>query len=302
MQNKKDMPERRVLGLCFVFSAVFFTSPLFASPMRPQGVQGFGKLRVQQNGAHVFKTDVQSQDGRFAISNAGLRLSNAYTFENRLSLDASLSVDHYVLRDSTAVGLPSSLQSKGFSVGTKIPMPFLQNGRLFLGLDAGPYFQTAREHDFSSDALRMKSRVYGIYRDREDFVFVAGVMVYSGYEDKTAMPFAGVRYVINERWTIHALSQEPFVEYQLTEKTAVKWLFGGFRDEFEVASGARKGDVVKINEFHAGMGLEHAFTTDARLQVSAGWSFNRKYEYMKTGGKVVPEDGVFIGWMMRAAF
>jgi len=287
------------------FSVIIFflmacCPPSFAQP--PQ--KGWSPWAVSQQTDYVFERKVHAQEGRFLIGRAGLSLKREYRFENGLPLEFFLGWDHFAIYDRTPVDLPASLQSKGLSIGTKIPMPFVEDKRFFLGLDAGSYFQTAKDHGFDRDAFRMKSRIYGIYREQEKarLILAAGVMVYSGYEDQTVLPFIGFKYDLNDRWSVNFLSNEPFIAYRMNDRTRWKWQLGGYRDEFEVVSGSRKGDVVKINEFHAAMGFEHDFLNGMRFEILGGWAFNRKYEYHKTAGKVVPEDGAFIGYAFKASF
>jgi hypothetical protein len=311
VQSNKDIGAKmKLLGLIFrlsrlIIGMIFVCSNglLLASTGKVEyQARGSGKFEAQHYFSHVFKKGIRAQEGNFSISKTGLRVNNTYTFENGLPLEYSLTFDHYKLNDSSVVKLPSSLQSKGMNLGTKIPMPFLPKGRVFLGIDAGTSLQTANDHGFYSDSLRFNSRLTGIYRRGQDLIMAAGVMIRSGYDSRPVIPFIGFRYMLNERWTINALSMEPSVVYRLTDKTALKWLFSGYRDEFEVNGGTRDGQIVTISEFHAGISIEHDVTEDMRFQVSSGWAFNRKYEYSNNGGKIVPDDGILIGWSLKAAF
>jgi len=296
------MTARKVSGFLMMF---IFLSPLavFSAPQF-YSAGSSGPLTVTQKTDYVFKTGVQSQDGHFFIGKTGLNLKKQYRLDNGLPLEFAVSLDHYVLQDRTTVDLPASLQSKGLSVGTKFPMPFVADDRIFLGLDAGPYFQTAKDHDFSSDAFRFKSRIYGIYKDKDNdqLIFAAGIMADSGYEDRVVTPFAGFTYIVNDRWSLNFLSNEPAVIYRMNDRMTWKGMFSIWRDEFEVVSGARKGDIVKMSEFHAGIGMEYQVSSGVSFQVSGGWAFNRKYEYLKNGGKVIPDDGFFLGYCLKAKF
>lgn len=299
------MKMKHCFGLFFSFSFLIFSNPLFAASFtRPFLSRSTEPLVVSQKLDYGFQDGVQSQAGEFSVARAGVNLKKQYKVKDVLPVEFSFALEHYMIHDDTSVDLPASLESKGASLGTKFPMPFVEDDRFFIGLDAGPYFQTAKNHDVDSDAFRFHSRVYGIYRDKKQgrLILAAGMMVYSGYEDRAILPFAGFQYAINDRWDLNFLSNEPFVAYHINEKTTWKWKFGGYHDEFEVISGARKGDVVKIDEFHTGMGIEHSISDDIRFEVSGGWAFNRKYEYLKGGGKVVPDNGVFIGYTLRAEF
>jgi hypothetical protein len=188
------------------------------------------------------------------------------------------------------------------SVGVKFPMPFTESDRFFMGVDAGPYFQSAREHNFNSSSFRMKSKLYGIYKPSDRFVLVGGTLWRTDYEDQAVMPFAGLQYIMNDQWSIHFLSNDPFIAYQIDERTALKFQITNYSDEFEVVSGARKGDIVKMNELHAGLGLNYDISDSASIETTVGWAFARKYEYLKAGGKVSPEDGMFVGLKLSAQF
>ena len=257
---------------------------------------------VAQRSEYVPKRDAGSQDGSFAVGRELIEFKKEYKHKSGMPIDVSFVLDHYYLRDGTSVDLPASLQRKGMSVGVKVPMPFVESDCLFIGADLGPYFQSAGEHNFSSSAFRVKSKLYGIYKPSDRFIFVAGASWRTDYEDQALMPFAGIQYIMNDQWSLHFLSNEPFIAYQANERTVFKFKLVNYNDEFEVVSGARKGDIVKMNELHAGLGLGYDISDNVSVELDMGWAFARKYEYLQNGGKVAPDDGIFAGLKISAQF
>lgn len=285
-----------LLFLIFEISSAGLASGIFVE------LDSSAPWHITQRSEHVFKSDAESQEGDFTISRTFLGLKKECKCKNGLPIDFSFSLGHYYVKDGTAVDLPSSLQSKGMGLGTKMPMPFVGGDPFFIGLDLGGYFQSAKEHDFDSRSFRVKSRLYGIYKSNDKFVFVAGTMWRPGYEDQAVMPFAGLKYIMNDHWSFHFLSDEPSINYKFNEQMTIKCQFRWYRDEFEVVSGGRKGDIVKISEMHTGLGLDYDINDDISVQSDIGWAFARKYEYLKNGGKVVPEGSLFFGAKLNIKF
>ncbi|MEW5894211.1 MAG: DUF6268 family outer membrane beta-barrel protein [Candidatus Omnitrophota bacterium] len=251
---------------------------------------------------YTFETGVDSQDGDFSVGHSELGLKKEFKLENGLPVDFGIAMDHYTIHDDTPVDLPASLQSKGIILGAKMPMPFTTSDYLFMGVSMGAYLQSAGDHAFHSSAFRFKNRLYGIYKKDERFIFVMGVMANPDYEERAVRPFAGMQYLINDRWSIHFLSDDPFVAYRLSDRTTLKCQLSIINDEFEVVSGSRRGEIVNINEYHIGLGVEHEIKKDMNVQGTVGWATGRKYEYLKDGGKVVPEDGIFLGLSLNLGF
>ena len=207
-----------------------------------------------------------------------------------------------MIDDGTSVDLPASLQSKGLNIGTKFPMPYVDSEEWFVGVDLGVYFQAAKSHALHSSAFRSKNKIYGIYKKTDDFIIVAGAEFRPDYEDQSVLPFVGFKYVVNDQWQFNFLSNQPYIAYQMNERTTWKLNLGGYLDEFEVMNGGRKGDIVKIREFHIGLGLDYKITDDIQFQPCIGWALGRQYEYLKNGGKVVPEDSLFVGYKVKIIF
>jgi len=248
----------------------------------------------------VASTDVSAQEGGVSVARTGLKFKRIYKHSSGLPLEFSASLDHYMIHDGTNVDLPPSLQSKGLMIGTKFPMPFMEGRTFFLGFDSGAYWQTAQDHAFHSGAFRSRHKVYAAFR-KDQTILAAGTIVRPGY-DEAVVPFVGVQYVFNERWSLHILSDEPSLDYRVNDRLTLRCLMSGYHDEFELTQGSRKGDVVKIQEWHVGLGADYAVSRTSRIQMAAGWAFGRTYEYLENGGKLVADDGVFFGVKVQAEF
>jgi len=255
---------------------------------------------IAQTQDFVAATDVSDQEGDVSIARTGLRLKKVYKHPVGLPLEVSASADHYLIHDGTQVDLPPSLQSKGLTVGTKFPMPFMEGRRFFLGFDTGAYWQTAQDHALHSGSFRSKNKFYAAFRKGQT-VMAAGAIVRPGYEE-ALIPFAGFQYVLNENWSVHFLSDEPSVAYRVNDRLTMRCLLSGYHDEFEVTRGSRQGDVVKLQEWHAGLRADYAVSRTVQIQVMTGWAFGRVYEYLENGGKVVADDGIVMGFNVRAEF
>ncbi|MFP4473042.1 MAG: hypothetical protein ACLFPX_04120 [Candidatus Omnitrophota bacterium] len=282
--------------------AVFWAAPAVADwPIF--SVDATAPWQIRHKTYHTLESDVESQGGKFAITETALLLKKEYKIEKRLPVELGWSIKNFAVEDSSPVDLPASLQSKGMTLGAKFPIPYVKHPNFFLGVDAGAFFQTAKDHAFHSAAFRSKNRIYAIYRPEDRLTAVAGVMYRLDYEDGSLMPILGLKYEFNDHWSLNLLSDEPFIAYEVNDRTRWKLEFGGLGDEFEVTEGPRQGDIVKTGGVRLGLGLEHKLHQNVALTASVGWSFNRKYEYL-TGarGKVVPEDALYAGYRVAINF
>ncbi len=258
--------------------------------------------KVQQRAEHILKTDAAAQTGGLGVWISSLSVKRELKLENGLPIDLGFSVTHYHVSDSTPVDLPASLESKGITVGTKFPVPFVTDDRFFIGLDTGAFYQTASDHACPSAAFRSKNRAYLIFRRGPETIWVAGVRYTTDYEDRSTMPFIGVRHRFNENWSIDFLSDRPQVRYQADARTVIFAEIVPTQDEFEVVDGSRRGNIVQVRDLRAGLGVRRSINADVEISLMAGWAFSRQYEYLQGGGKVVPEDGIYAGYALSAKF
>ncbi|HSA31559.1 MAG TPA: DUF6268 family outer membrane beta-barrel protein [Candidatus Omnitrophota bacterium] len=258
--------------------------------------------KLHQSTSYAFERDARSQSGGLSVGITSFKLDKEYKFDNGMPLDLGIDIDHYMIHDTTAADLPPSLQSKGVTAGIKIPMPFTENEQWYMGLSTGAYFQTAGNHAFPSSSFRSKNRVYGIYKPSDALILVAGVGYNPDYEDNTVLPFLGIKYRFNERWTLRALSTQPSLAYQMNDKTELRLEGSIHTDEFEVNDGVRKGDIVKVSDYRVGLGASYQFNEDWKLSSGAGLALGGQYEYLQNGGKVALDRGFYLSYALTWKF
>ncbi|MFH1093566.1 MAG: hypothetical protein V1739_05350 [Candidatus Omnitrophota bacterium] len=213
---------------------------------------------------------------------------------NQIPIDLDAGFRQYNVDDSS-VDLPDSLKSKSIRLGVRLPAPFTQRRDLFMGLDFMPSWNSAADHGFADEAFRFNFSTSLIFRQSEKFIAAYGVWFRPQYEN-SVVPFLGVRYKPNEKLSFNFLSSEQSISYRITDKTKVSLELDFLSSEFEVTAGTRKGEVVRIRDLEAGLGLEHDFNQSVQGVLSVGIAFNQKYEYLNAAQKVSPQDSLYAGY------
>ena len=250
---------------------------------------------------YIKQSDLKNKSGDFSLSRTSVSLKSAHEFLDTLPVDLSIRLRHFIMNDDSDVGLPNTLQSRDIKLGIRFPAPYLEMERIFIGLDLLPSWSSAGDHDFANEAFRFNFAGSLIFRESEKFIAACGVWVRPEYRNPV-IPFCGLVYSPNDKLSFDFLSSEPSVSYKITDKTKIMFEVSFLSSEFEVTYGTRKGEILRIRDLEAGVGLEYAFNEFFKGALSIGFVFDQKYEYLNAEGKVSPKNSLYVGYRFNLRF
>jgi Domain of unknown function (DUF6268) len=258
-------------------------------------------LFIAQTAHFVRQSDVNDQNGEFSTAEYSLSAEKEYSISDRLPITTAFNINHIEIKNSTAVDLPSSLQTKSIYNRFYIPAPLVDNEKFFIGIDLVPGFNTASEHDFSSKAFRFNIGTSVIYRQENDLIIVAGVMFRQGY-DNSVVPFAGFKYKVNSRLDLNFISLNPNIAYKLNDKSKILLEMNILADEFEIVKGNRNGQRLNVYGLDAGIGYKYNINENFSSKLGMGIAFARKFEYIENGDKIEPKDAMYIDYALMIRY
>ena len=249
---------------------------------------------------HIFDSDVEATSGEINVTQSELRLGHEFKVYEKLPVELSVHASHVDIDENVATELPSHLEGRGFGIGTKFPVPFVESENYFMGIEARPSW-FSDDNDMNSDSFRIPMRAYLIYKESDDLILVGGVSIRPEFDD-TVLRLIGFRYRPNDELSFNFLSDDPNISYKWSDKLTLLWEFDYVRDEYEVTRNGVKGLILKHRELSTGAGVQYALTDYINAAVSVGGVFSRRFEYEDDGGKVVPEGGLYTTIKVSANF
>jgi hypothetical protein len=261
-------------------AAAFAGEKVVVTPEAPPTVPAWS---LKLDGAWVGEGDTD-KGGSFSVFESRIQLA----LQRPLSLP-SLGGDggHWVLRlggewerfgfdlSGTPNFLPGTLQSVSALVGLEY--------RTRAGLGAlfevrpGVFF----EHHVTADSFDIPARAAVVVPFGDRFAVVVGA-TYAGHRKNPVIPVAGIWWKISDSVILNAIPPDPRLEIRLNESTLL-WL-GGELQGGSYRTDAGRSDklneaVVTYTDYRAGAGIAWSFAEGWKLDVGAGASFWRKFDF-----------------------
>ena len=259
------------------------------------------KIKASYKQRYVLKSDVKDASGEVSLKTMSFALSNTYKLYDKIPVDLGFKIKHFDLNNDSGIDLPETMQSRSLRLGIRFPAPFAESQRLFAGLDLMPQWNSAKDHNFASEAFRLNFAPSIIYMQEHKLIFACGVWVRPEY-DNALIPFVGFLYHPDEKLSFNFLSAEPSISYQLTDKTKILLEFGFLSHEFEVTSGINRGDIILIRDWEVGLGLEHDCNESWRGKFSLGLAFEQKYENVSANQAVSLKNSLYAAYKFALRF
>jgi hypothetical protein len=182
--------------------------------------------------------------------------------------------------------LPGTLQS----VAALIALEYRTPGGLGVLVEARPgvFF----EHHVTADSFDVPVKAAAAIPFGDRFAMVLGA-TYHGFRKNPVIPIGGIFWRITDTLTLNAIPPDPRLEWQVNETTRL-WLGG------ELAGGSFRTDagrddklneaVVTYTDYRAAAGVAWTFANHWSLDVGAGASFYRKWDFHRAEVGVKTDD------------
>ncbi len=204
---------------------------------------------------------------------------------------------------STSAPVPNHLQAMSAVIG--IDYMHGNDVGAFLQVRPGFYFQN--DIGISSfDAPITLGRIFIVQEDKLYFFLGAyASFLRSGFP---VLPLAGVIWIPNEKFRIMAVLPEPKLIYSPTKKLDVwvgaELVGGSFRTDRNdnIRPGKLNGTQVDFADYRAGVGLSYDVSKNVSLDVGAGYSLQRQFDFGRAGETYRTDPSPYVRLQMSAAF
>ncbi len=183
----------------------------------------------------------------------------------------------------TPDGVPLPDMLMGLAVKVGMNWRFAPGWAVLLEVDPGLYSDF---EDISADDVNAPTGLRLTWDQRENLTWSFGLR-YDRYSEFPVIPGVGLRWRVDDRWTVSLMVPRPAVEYRWSER--VRWFAGGELKGggFRVAEdfGRRFGEPMLDNEqisyreIRVGGGVRVGLAKAVQATVEAGWMIDRRFVY-----------------------
>ena len=288
------MRRRKKVYLCvFIF--------LFLGCVGAYSEEGKASNDIKLKNKFMPGVDIDATNSNIKMIESAFDYSHEFKIGGQLPLTLSFNYTNTGIDQNLPIDLPSHLIRRGFGVGTKFPVPFVEkNDRFFVGFDIFPTFVSDNK-SIESKAFRIPFRAYFIDKQSEEFLWVLGAKIRPEY-DSMVLPIIGFNYTPNDRLTFHLASDDPNISYKLTDTARLRWEFGLENEEYEVTRDNQVNVVLRNQYYSTGLGLQYDYYENVQVDLSVGGVFGRHLEYADDSGKVIPDSGMYAGLGLSSNF
>ena len=286
---------KRILDLFFVVSLfLLLTIRVDAGTFLNQD-----EVQISAGTKHSHEADVHGSFGQIEVTRSKFNLEEKFK-AGEVPLSFYVSSENMDLNENITLELPTHLVATTVGLGVKLPMPFLDQEHYFLGVDVLPSMYR-EDWAWKSGSFRIPFRVYGIYKQSESLIAVAGAYVRPEFEDRV-LPIVGVIWKPNDRLSFNLASDDPNITYKLNDQWTLLTEFGYANGEYEVTRGGQNGTVLQYRETSTGVGFKYAFTKNWEAKVSAGGVFGRQLKYRDGAGKLAAAGSIYTDVKLEGKF
>ena len=197
--------------------------------------------------------------------------------------------------------LPAHLQS----IGARLALEYFVKDKPGIFLEVVPSLNF--EDEIGADSFQVSGLAYVSYPITPSFIAVVG-LIGSSNARNPILPAVGFVWTINPEWTVLAIPPRPRIIYSLTP-TLDLWaggeIVGGtFRVDGDTGRGENlQNAIITYKDLRAGAGVTFRGWKPAIVELGAGYSFNRKFDYYRAEkGYAIAEGAPYVQLKVGLAF
>ena len=253
---------------------------------------------------YVFESDL-NHGGSFGKQH---EIQNEFEYGHRFLLRGNyylhlgLSYDRYDF-GSTAAPVPNHLQALAGVIG----VDYMHGSDVGAFLEVRPGFYTESDFGISSfDAPITLGRIFVIQPDK--FYIFAGAYTAFLRGGFPVLPLAGVIWIPSDKFRVMAVPPEPKIIYSPTKKLDLwaggELVGGSFRTDRHdgIQPSKLNGTQIDFQDYRAGVGLVYDLTNNCSLDVGAGYSFQRSFDFSRAGEHYRTDPSPYVRLQLSAAF
>lgn len=219
-------------------------------------------------------SDFRNLAGDAGITDYRLKAVRNIKIDNRLTLGVGGGYTLKHLDASSTADLPQDLHAL-FLEGTA---NYRFNDRVSATLKLTPGFYSDFS-DIGSDDLRMPVLALGSYSFDNGFSAVGGFIYRIGYHSSAFIPALGFSYQPNQYWRIDLVAPRPAVTYFASPRLQLFVAADLASEEYELKEKSHGANALAYREFKTMAGLNYLPDPAIRISTSAGYAFERRFEF-----------------------
>lgn len=223
---------------------------------------------------HLPSSDLQNTAADAGITDYRLKAVRNIKIDNRLTVSVGGGYGLKHIDASASAALPRDLHALFIEAGANYRI----NDRAFATLKLTPGFYSDFKN-LGTDDLKMPILALGGYSFDNGFSAVGGFIYRVGYHSNAFIPALGFSYQPNQYWRIDMVAPRPAVTYFASPQIQL-FVAGDFAsDEYELKDKSLGAKAIKYRDYKAMAGLNYLPVPAIKLSTSAGYAFERKFEF-----------------------
>jgi hypothetical protein len=252
---------------------------------------------------YTFDSDFEDVESLGSISTLhySATLARRFALTDRWYFKVGFNADRIEVFDASGP-IPDSLNQ----LAGIVAIEYWKKGRLGFILQSNPgvYFT----EDITGNAFDAPTFAAVAIKVHEKFSFVLGaggsIMGEGIFGGSSISPVAGFYWNATERLTLNAVLPQPRITYKISEAFSVyaggEYSLGTYRTS-ESDDRRTNNAVMRYRDIRAGIGASYHPTEGVALELSAGWSFNRQFDYYRSGPGFETEGAPYLRASLKIA-
>ncbi len=273
-----------------------------APAQRPVEETPLDIFRLEQS--YVFESDLNhgGSFGKQDLIQLGFEYGHRFLITGNYYAHVGVLYDRYDF-GSTGAPVPNHLQA----IAGVFAINYMRGKDVGAFLQVRPGFYFQNDIGISSfDAPITLGRVFVVQEDRL-YIFAGAFASFlrSGFP---VLPLAGAVYIPSEKWRFMAVLPEPKVIYSAAKGLDL-WLGGqltggSFRTDrnSNIRPGKLNGTQVDFSDYRAGLGLTYAVSNQVALDLAAGVSIQRRFDFGRAGETYRTDPSPYVSMQLSASF
>ena len=217
---------------------------------------------------------ISSTSGNLTMGEVKADFSRRIGINPRFDLSTGL---HYSLREIDApkdAHLPESLQTFAVDLGGD----YRTSDSLTLGFKVSPGLSSDFKSITTND-VRVPVAVSAQYQMSKTVSLLGGIAYTGQKHSLTFLPMIGVMYLPSEKWAFALGFPRTGIAYKPNNKTEL-FLGGEFSEgEYRLHDSSVGANIIRYTDYRALAGVEFPLSTIAKLGISGGYAFGRKFVF-----------------------
>lgn len=219
-------------------------------------------------------SEVRNGGGNVNMGEIKADFTKRFSVNPKLELSIGLKYARWEIDAPATALLPDSLQTLAVQFGAE----YRKNDALTLGFRLSPSVKSDFKA-FEANDLRIPAEVHAKYQMNKKLTLLGGIAYTGEQHSFPVLPVLGVLYTPSEKWGMalgFPRTKIMYMPYKETELFLGATFSGG---EYRLHDATVGSNVITYRDYRAIAGVELPLCSVARLAISGGYAFGRKFTF-----------------------